>query len=152
MIPIEWWKNQNQILFHQTFLKLLKKISFYITLYVIRIYNFYYILFIIEVKVDSIIKNRQFVCLCQQCLQVGCTNQFSYSYFYFHLLYSYDTLVDNRKILEKIYRTRAVGPSEYVMAVRELGNDFDKAKNNEILQQFLKRATTMVPSVIVSMT
>lgn len=61
-------------------------------------------------------------------------------------------MVDNRKILEKISRTRAVGPSEYVMAVRELGNDFDKAKNNEILQQFLKRATTMVPSVIVSTT
>jgi len=45
-----------------------------------------------------------------------------------------------------------VGQLEYVMTVRELGNDLDRAKNNEILQQFLTQATIMVVSVTASTT
>ncbi|XP_015110138.1 U4/U6 small nuclear ribonucleoprotein Prp31 [Diachasma alloeum] len=45
-----------------------------------------------------------------------------------------------------------VGPLDYVMTVRELGNDLDRAKNNEILQQFLTQATIMVVSVTASTT
>lgn len=45
-----------------------------------------------------------------------------------------------------------VSPLEYVMTVRELGNDLDKAKNNETLQQFLTQATIMVVSVTASTT
>lgn len=45
-----------------------------------------------------------------------------------------------------------VGSLEYVMTVRELGNDLDRAKNNEILQQFLTQATIMVVSVTASTT
>jgi len=45
-----------------------------------------------------------------------------------------------------------VGPLEYVMTVRELGNDLDRAKNNETLQQFLTQATIMVVSVTASTT
>lgn len=45
-----------------------------------------------------------------------------------------------------------VGPLEYVRTVKELGNDLDQAKNNEILQQFLTQATIMVVSVTASTT
>ncbi|XP_011311945.1 U4/U6 small nuclear ribonucleoprotein Prp31 [Fopius arisanus] len=45
-----------------------------------------------------------------------------------------------------------VGPLDYVMTVRELGNDLDRAKNNEILQKFLTQATIMVVSVTASTT
>ncbi|XP_022909633.1 U4/U6 small nuclear ribonucleoprotein Prp31 [Onthophagus taurus] len=45
-----------------------------------------------------------------------------------------------------------VGSLEYVKAVKELGNDLDQAKNNEILQQFLTQATIMVVSVTASTT
>ncbi|KAJ1530792.1 hypothetical protein ONE63_005643 [Megalurothrips usitatus] len=45
-----------------------------------------------------------------------------------------------------------VGPLDYVMTVRELGNDLDNAKNNEQLQQFLTQATIMVVSVTASTT
>lgn len=45
-----------------------------------------------------------------------------------------------------------VGPLEYVKTVKELGNDLDQAKNNEILQQFLTQATIMVVSVTASTT
>lgn len=38
------------------------------------------------------------------------------------------------------------------MTVKELGNDLDQAKNNEILQQFLTQATIMVVSVTASTT
>lgn len=38
------------------------------------------------------------------------------------------------------------------MNVRELGNDLDKAKNNETLQKFLRLATIMTLSVTDSMT
>ncbi|XP_023246053.1 U4/U6 small nuclear ribonucleoprotein Prp31-like [Copidosoma floridanum] len=41
---------------------------------------------------------------------------------------------------------------EYLMTVKELGNDLDKAKNNEILQKFLTQATIMVVSVTASTT
>lgn len=41
---------------------------------------------------------------------------------------------------------------EDVMNVRELGNDLDKAKNNETLQKFLRLATIMTLSVTDSMT
>lgn len=43
-------------------------------------------------------------------------------------------------------------PQEYMMTVRELGNDLDKAKNNEALQQYLTQATIMVVSVTASTT
>ncbi|XP_063224172.1 U4/U6 small nuclear ribonucleoprotein Prp31 [Bacillus rossius redtenbacheri] len=45
-----------------------------------------------------------------------------------------------------------VSPLEYVMTVRELGNDLDRAKNNEALQQILTQATIMVVSVTASTT
>lgn len=45
-----------------------------------------------------------------------------------------------------------VGPLEYIKTVKELGNDLDQAKNNEILQQFLTQATIMVVSVTASTT
>lgn len=45
-----------------------------------------------------------------------------------------------------------VGPLEYVRTVKELGNDLEKAKNNEVLQQFLTQATIMVVSVTASTT
>ncbi|KAL1494738.1 hypothetical protein ABEB36_010286 [Hypothenemus hampei] len=45
-----------------------------------------------------------------------------------------------------------VSPLEYVRTVRELGNDLDQAKNNEILQTFLTQATIMVVSVTASTT
>lgn len=45
-----------------------------------------------------------------------------------------------------------VAPLEYVQCVKELGNDLDKTKNNEILQQFLTQATIMVVSVTASTT
>lgn len=38
------------------------------------------------------------------------------------------------------------------MTVKELGNDLDKAKNNEALQQILTQATIMVVSVTASTT
>lgn len=44
------------------------------------------------------------------------------------------------------------GALEYVSTVRELGNDLEKAKNNEILQQILTPATIMVVSVTASTT
>ncbi|XP_049780622.1 U4/U6 small nuclear ribonucleoprotein Prp31 [Schistocerca cancellata] len=45
-----------------------------------------------------------------------------------------------------------VGPLEYCMTVKELGNDLDRAKNNEALQQILTQATIMVVSVTASTT
>ncbi|XP_060529073.1 U4/U6 small nuclear ribonucleoprotein Prp31 [Cylas formicarius] len=45
-----------------------------------------------------------------------------------------------------------VSPLEYVRTVKELGNDLDQAKNNEVLQQFLTQATIMVVSVTASTT
>ncbi|XP_039292902.1 U4/U6 small nuclear ribonucleoprotein Prp31 isoform X1 [Nilaparvata lugens] len=45
-----------------------------------------------------------------------------------------------------------VQPLEYMMSVRELGNDLDQAKNNETLQQYLTQATIMVVSVTASTT
>lgn len=45
-----------------------------------------------------------------------------------------------------------MSPLEYVKTVKELGNDLDQAKNNEILQQFLTQATIMVVSVTASTT
>ncbi|XP_073944270.1 pre-mRNA processing factor 31 [Choristoneura fumiferana] len=45
-----------------------------------------------------------------------------------------------------------VTPLEYIRTVKELGNDLDKAKNNETLQSFLTQATIMVVSVTASTT
>lgn len=45
-----------------------------------------------------------------------------------------------------------IQPLEYVMTVKELGNDLDQAKNNETLQTFLTQATIMVVSVTASTT
>lgn len=45
-----------------------------------------------------------------------------------------------------------VGPLEYMKTVKELGNDLERAKNNEVLQQFLTQATIMVVSVTASTT
>lgn len=41
---------------------------------------------------------------------------------------------------------------EYMRTVRELGNNLDRAKNNETLQQFLTQATIMVVTVTASTT
>lgn len=45
-----------------------------------------------------------------------------------------------------------VGELEYLMAVKELGNDLDRIKNNEQLQQILTQATIMIVSVTASTT
>ncbi|XP_063620104.1 U4/U6 small nuclear ribonucleoprotein Prp31 [Cydia splendana] len=45
-----------------------------------------------------------------------------------------------------------VTPLEYIRTVKELGNDLDKAKNNETLQSFLTQATIMIVSVTASTT
>lgn len=41
---------------------------------------------------------------------------------------------------------------DYIKAVKELGNDLDQAKNNEMLQQILTQATIMIVSVTASTT
>jgi len=43
-------------------------------------------------------------------------------------------------------------PLEYVKTVKELGNNIDRSKNNEVLQQILTPATIMVVSVTASTT
>ncbi|XP_039746615.1 U4/U6 small nuclear ribonucleoprotein Prp31 [Pararge aegeria] len=45
-----------------------------------------------------------------------------------------------------------ITPLEYIRTVKELGNDLDRAKNNEILQSFLTQATIMIVSVTASTT
>lgn len=45
-----------------------------------------------------------------------------------------------------------VSPLEYLRTIRELGNDLDRAKNNETLQQVITQATIMVVSVTASTT
>ncbi|CAG0881101.1 unnamed protein product [Darwinula stevensoni] len=45
-----------------------------------------------------------------------------------------------------------VAPLEYMMTVKELGNDLEAAKNNEALPQFLTQATIMVVTVTASTT
>lgn len=45
-----------------------------------------------------------------------------------------------------------VSPLEYMMTVKQLGNDLESAKNNERLQQSLTQATIMVVSVTASTT
>jgi U4/U6 small nuclear ribonucleoprotein PRP31 len=45
-----------------------------------------------------------------------------------------------------------MGELEYISTVKELGNDLDRAKNNEILQKFLTQATIMIVSVTASTT
>lgn len=45
-----------------------------------------------------------------------------------------------------------VSPLEYLKTVRELGNNLDKAKNNQVLSNFLTQATIMVVSVTASTT
>ncbi|ODN02044.1 U4/U6 small nuclear ribonucleoprotein Prp31 [Orchesella cincta] len=45
-----------------------------------------------------------------------------------------------------------VNPLDYVQTVKELGNDVDKVKNNEVLPTFLTQATIMVVSVTASTT
>lgn len=45
-----------------------------------------------------------------------------------------------------------VAELEYLMAVKELGNDLEQIKNNEKLQQILTQATIMIVSVTASTT
>nr|XP_026495339.1 U4/U6 small nuclear ribonucleoprotein Prp31 isoform X2 [Vanessa tameamea] len=45
-----------------------------------------------------------------------------------------------------------ITPLEYIRTVKELGNDLDRAKNNETLQSFLTQATIMIVSVTASTT
>ncbi|KOB78931.1 U4/U6 small nuclear ribonucleoprotein Prp31 [Operophtera brumata] len=45
-----------------------------------------------------------------------------------------------------------VTPLEYIWSVKELGNDLDRAKNNEKLQSFITQATIMIVSVTASTT
>ncbi|VVD02370.1 unnamed protein product, partial [Leptidea sinapis] len=45
-----------------------------------------------------------------------------------------------------------ITPLEYIHTVKELGNDLDRAKSNEILQSFLTQATIMIVSVTASTT
>lgn len=41
---------------------------------------------------------------------------------------------------------------DYICAVKELGNDLDQVKKNEILQKILTQATIMIVSVTASTT
>lgn len=41
---------------------------------------------------------------------------------------------------------------DYIKTVKELKNDLDQAKNNELLQQILTQATIMIVSVTASTT
>ncbi len=43
-------------------------------------------------------------------------------------------------------------PLEYLMTAKELGNDLDSAKNNEVLAQYITQATIMILSVTASTT
>lgn len=77
----------------------------------------------------------------------------------FHYLLFRQILVAVHKFVRDKYQKRfpeleslVVSPLEYVKTVKELGNDLDQAKNNEILQQFLTQATIMVVSVTASTT
>lgn len=45
-----------------------------------------------------------------------------------------------------------MGELDYIQTVKELGNDLDRVKNNEKLQQTLTQATIMVVSVTASTT
>jgi U4/U6 small nuclear ribonucleoprotein PRP31 len=45
-----------------------------------------------------------------------------------------------------------VQPLDYVRTVKELGNELERAKNNEALQQVITQATIMVVSVTASTT
>ncbi|CAG7726798.1 unnamed protein product, partial [Allacma fusca] len=45
-----------------------------------------------------------------------------------------------------------VSPLEYLKTVKELGNNLDRAKNNQVLTSFLTQATIMVVSVTASTT
>lgn len=45
-----------------------------------------------------------------------------------------------------------VNPLEYIMTVKELGNEISQAKHNPVLQQHLTQATIMVLSVTASTT
>lgn len=45
-----------------------------------------------------------------------------------------------------------VNPLDYVRTVKELANDVDKVKNNDVLPTFLTQATIMVVSVTASTT
>lgn len=45
-----------------------------------------------------------------------------------------------------------MGEIEYLLAVKELGNDLDQVKNNEKLQAILTQATIMIVSVTASTT
>lgn len=48
--------------------------------------------------------------------------------------------------------TLVVQPLEFLLAAKELGNNVLRAKNNEVLEQFLTQATIMVVSVTASTT
>lgn len=45
-----------------------------------------------------------------------------------------------------------VGEIDYLLTVKELGNELDQVKNNENLQKFLTQATIMIVSVTASTT
>lgn len=63
------------------------------------------------------------------------------------------------KYIKDIYSKRfseleslVVNPVEYIITVKELGNDISQAKHNPVLQQNLTQATIMVLSVTASTT
>ncbi|KAL2751018.1 U4/U6 small nuclear ribonucleoprotein Prp31-like [Vespula maculifrons] len=55
-------------------------------------------------------------------------------------IFIYSTLVHKRHILKRFpeLKSLVIGSLRYVMTVRELGNNLDKAKNNKILQFFMQ--------------
>ena len=58
------------------------------------------------------------------------------------------------KYLKRFPELESLVPNalDYLMTVKELGNNLDKVKNNEKLQEFLTQATIMVVSVTASTT
>lgn len=70
------------------------------------------------------------------------------------LFFSNYTSIYNKQVLKRFpeLESLVVEQLEYLITVKELGNDLDRTKNNEILQQFLTQATIMVVSVTASTT
>lgn len=81
------------------------------------------------------------------------------SHYYITSHFLFNILAIIHKFTKEKYQKRfpeldslIVGEIDYLLAVRELGNDLDQAKNNETLSKTLTQATIMIVSVTASTT
>lgn len=88
------------------------------------------------------------ICMYERCMSIGSI-----------LIYSCFILAIIHKFAKEKYQKRfpeleslILGEIEYLLAVKELGNDLDQVKNNEKLQAILTQATIMIVSVTASTT